>query len=239
MNTFQPDERQKRLIQEASQLIAGAAQSGRHAPDALVERMSREVEGVLAVSQVAPLDESERKPTVFLDFDDVLCLNSPYGGIDVQRAAAHPRSAPDDLYQKVFSPGAIQALNALVLEFAPKVVLTTSWLKLLQREHFIDLFTRTGVSILDSSLHEHWAAPQNYGNSRMDAIERWLKCNHQGEPILIIDDYSSGEGLVDSLLHESGRVVLCEVDIGFSLILLQAAREALLKPFDPVRPWLG
>nr|WP_315231889.1 HAD domain-containing protein [uncultured Albidiferax sp.] len=235
---FKPDERQKRIVDNAKRLAEDAALRGRYAPDELVQRMTLEAEGVRVVSQIAPVEEPLLRPTVFLDIDDVLCLNLPYGGLDVQRAAAHPGRAPDDLYLKVFSPSAIQALNALIFEFEPKVVLTTSWLKLLQREHFIDLFSKTGVSVSGSSLHERWDAPQDFGTSRMDAIERWLKQNHRGESIVVLDDHASGEGLVGSLLHEAGYIVLCEVDVGFNSSLLQAARDALLRPFDPAQPWL-
>lgn len=237
-NNFVPDERQRRVVAEANLRAELAALGGRHAPDSLVDRMSQEVEGVFAAAPNNLDNESPLRPTVFLDIDDVLALNERYGGLDVQRAAVNPECAPNDLYRKVFSPEAVGALNELLHEFNPRVVLTTSWLKILRREHFIDLFSRTGVSISGASLHKQWDAPQDDGISRMEAIERWLKQNHQGEPIVVLDDCASGESLVGSLLHEAGRIVLCEVDGGFNLFLLQVARDALLKPFNPTQPWL-
>ena len=176
-------------------------------------------------------------PTIFLDLDDVLALNQRFGGREVQRAMAHPGSAPSDLYSTVFSPVAVDALNDLLREFNPSVVLTTSWLALLQREHFLDLFMKTGVLISETSLHRHWDAQQDRGTSRLDAIEHWLNKHHGGEPILVLDDYASGESLVDGLWHEAGHVVICDVNVGFNAGLLDAARTALRKPFNPRKPW--
>lgn len=47
-------------------------------------------------------------PVLFLDFDDVICLNNPYGGYDALTALAEaaragtPLSADDDLWSKLF-----------------------------------------------------------------------------------------------------------------------------------------
>jgi hypothetical protein len=230
---FKPTESQKRTIEDADKLAVAAAQRAEHAPSELANRWSQEVQ-LSAVVQTA----GAQRPTLFLDIDDVLALNTHYGGRDAQRAAFVPHQAPADLYMKIFSPAAVDALNDLLREFRPRVVLTTSWLALLQREHFIELFRRTGVSIDDSSFHPQWDAPQNYGTSRLAAIERWLTQSHLGEPIVVLDDHASGEGLVDSLLHEAGRVVLCTVDVGFNGNLLEAARNALRRPFNFEQPWL-
>lgn len=169
------------------------------------------------------------RPTVFLDIDDVLALNERYGGFDVQRAMAVPDDAADDLYRSLFSPAAVQALNTLLREFSPRLVLTTSWLALLERRQFISLFARTGVDISDATLHPHWDAQQDRGVSRLQAIERWMGRHHRGEPVLVIDDYSSGESLVGSAWQKSGRVVLCSVNVGFNDDLMDAARWALRK----------
>ena len=236
--TFDPDDRQSRIIGQVYRRAEISAVEGRHAPDGLVERMSQEIESIGANPKISTGNELQPRPTVFLDIDDVLSLNALYGGLDVQRAMANPSRAPRDLYQKLFSPVAVSALNELILEFNPRVVMTSSWTALLQREHFIDLFQKSGVSIPESSLHPNWDAQQDYGTSRLDAIESWLKQHHNGEPIVAIDDYSSGESLVESLWHESGHVVLCDVNGGFNQFLLQAARSALRKPFNPMQPWV-
>lgn len=237
MNCFEPNDPQKRLIEDSSKRAELVSREDRYAPDSVFDRMSQEAAGVLAVVPMTPENGPPLTPTIFLDVDDVLALNQKFGGRDVQQAMAHPGLTPSDLYSTVFSAAAVESLNELLREFNPRVVLTTSWLALLQREHFLDLFEKTGVQIFETSLHSKWDAQQDFGTSRLDAIERWLTQNHQGEPIVVLDDHASGEGLVGSLLHEAGRVVLCDVDVGFNRFLLQAARDALLKPFDPLQPW--
>ena len=75
-------------------------------------------------------------PIIFLDFDDVICLNAPYGGYDV--CAPDP---PEDLWSKLFHPPAVAVLRVLVDEFDPRFVLTTSWLRLLDRSGFDGLLS--------------------------------------------------------------------------------------------------
>jgi hypothetical protein len=235
-STFTPDESQQRIIAEANALAKAAAGGGRNAPDELVERWTQESSSSAGYE---PKEHRMVRPILFLDIDDVLALNTHFGGRQVRSAMLAPDQAPAELYERVFSRPAIESLNVLVDEFSPAVVMTTSWLALLEKEHFVRLFRHTGVHITDESFHAVWDAPQNYGTSRQDAILRWLQQHHAGEPFLIIDDHSSGEGLVDSFLDDSGRVVLCAVDVGFNSSLLEAARSALQRPFDIERPWLG
>ena len=89
---------------------------------------------------------SMHRPVIFLDIDDVLCPNQPYGVSHLSDVLYNPERASPELYDKLFSKKAIGVLNQLVAEFNPCVVLTTSWLLLLQRQHFVDLFNRSGES---------------------------------------------------------------------------------------------
>ncbi|RYH30605.1 MAG: hypothetical protein EON54_21725, partial [Alcaligenaceae bacterium] len=146
------------------------------------------------------------RPIIFLDIDDVLCPNQPYGGSHVFDALYNPERASPELYDKLFRKESIGVLNQLVAEFNPFVVLTTSWLLLLQRQHFVDLFNRSGLACVASNLHSHWGAFGNLGDSRLQVIEAWLEQHHAGEPILVLDDVISGESLVGSFLVDSGRV---------------------------------
>ena len=161
---------------------------------------------------------------MFLDFDDVLCLNEPYGGHDLYRARA---DWPADLFEKLWHPPAVQALLQVVDEYAPQVVITTSWLRLLEREGFVELFQRTGLSALADALHEAWDAPQDFGRTRHQAIERWLFAHYESQPLLILDDEFSGTGLLGSKLHKAGCVVLCKADVGLHAGHLPAVRAAL------------
>jgi len=105
------------------------------------------------------LTPSPLRPTLFLDADDVLCPNTPFGGLHVQRALARPHEAPSDLFERLFSTEAVDVLNQLLEEFSPRVVLTTSWLSMLDRPHFIEVFNRCRLPRVATALHAHWDAP--------------------------------------------------------------------------------
>ena len=173
-----------------------------------------------------------RPSLLFLDLDDVLCLNAPYGGLHAFRAAHSHGQCPPDLYSNLFRREAVDALNVLLDECDPKVVLTTSWLALLQQPHFIDLFRLTGLERIGTNLHPLWDAAADRGVSRLAAIDQWLARNHRGESYLVLDDLESGESLIGSTHAKAGRVVFCELGRGFHAEHLSAAVHALRKPFN-------
>lgn len=162
------------------------------------------------------------RPIVFLDFDDVICLNRNYGGYDV-----FSPDPPDELWPQLFHPPAITVLQELVNEFGPSFVLTTSWLRLMDRERCDALLERCGLEFVSEGLHVHWEAPPVSGRTRLDAIEGWLQAHHRGEPFVIIDDVLSGTELRESRFHAEGRVVLCDVNEGLHHGFLPGLRNAL------------
>jgi hypothetical protein len=170
----------------------------------------------------------QTRPLLFLDFDDVICVNALYGGYDV--LAPNP---PVDLYEKLWHPPAVQTLLAIIDEHKPAVVVTTSWLKLMDREGFEALFRRTGLLAVADSLHTAWETPAGPG-SRLEAIERWLAVHHAGEPLVVLDDARSGTGLPGSWLDRAGCVVLCEENVGLHIGHLPAVRAALTGDFEPI-----
>lgn len=85
-------------------------------------------------------EESVLKPIIFLDFN----------GYDV-----FSPDPPEDLWRRLFHPPAIAVLQELVSEFAPKFVLTTSWLRLMNREGCDTILKQCGLSFISESLHEH------------------------------------------------------------------------------------
>lgn len=179
----------------------------------------------------------ETNSLLFCDLDDVLCLGQPYGCAQARNSLLRPATAPHDLWSKLFEREAVQALKTLFDEFNPQVVITSSWLSLLDREHFIEVFDKTGLSCVAVNLHQHWDAPTDYGKSRLEAIDRWLDAHHDGEAVLILDDTASGESLIGSFHHESGRALLCQPNQGFHAGMLDAARLALRSPYSKSRPW--
>jgi hypothetical protein len=164
-------------------------------------------------------------PLLLLDFDDVLCLAAPYGGYDVIS-----KDPPGDLFERLFNPPAVATLNQLLHEFSPSVVVTTSWLRFLERPAFETIFKKTGLPAAADALHTHWEAPQDQGKSRLQAVESWLAKHHEGEPFVVLDDDWSGTGLKGSRLDRQGRVVLCAEHVGLNSSHLPRLRRALQTP---------
>ena len=160
---------------------------------------------------------------LFLDFDDVLTTSRPYGGFELFDTT----SRPADLLEKLWHPPSKAALLRIMDEHSPRVVITTSWLRLLERAGFEELFAKTGLDAVAASLHEHWEAPTFVGKSRHDAIVRWLLAHHAGEPVVVLDDATSGTGLRGSKLDKLGRVVWCKAGVGLNEGHLHQVREAL------------
>lgn len=167
------------------------------------------------------------RPLLFLDFDDVICLNNPYGGFDVAMAS---KELPDDLWAKLWHAPAVSALLEVIDINKPRVVVTSSWLQFLDHAGVLKLLEITGLGEVAQSLHHVWEAPQTRGQSRHDAIMQWLSQHHVGEPFLILDDFLSGTGLVGSKFESDGRIVLCEIDVGFTVAHIEKANRALTTP---------
>lgn len=179
--------------------------------------------GKAALDQLYRGKRQPGRPLLFLDFDDVICLSAPYGGYEVFTTDAQPF----DLWDKLWSQEALAVLKAVVERFNPHIILTTSWLRLADREGFEQIFARTGLDWLASRLHKAWEAPQDRGKTRAEAIEAWLNARYEGEPLVVLDDHYSGSGLKASRLFKAGHVVLCEVKRGLHAGLLPAIERAL------------
>ena len=167
------------------------------------------------------------RPIVFLDFDDVIVLNRPgqFGGYDV--IASNP---PPELWAQVFHIPAAQVLVDALSEHDARVVITTSWLRFMLREAFERLFTLAGLEAIGERLHAAWEAPQNRGETRAQAVDRWLSEHHRGEAYAILDDELSGTGLRHSAHDRQGRVVLCKENIGLHGGHVTTIRAALSRP---------
>lgn len=174
---------------------------------------------------------------VFLDFDDVICTHSPYSGYDVFQAM---EDQPADLYERLWHAPAVDVLLGILTAHGPKVVITSSWLRLMKRDGFNELFLRTGLDALADALHVHWEAPASSGMTRLEAIERWLNAHYQGEPLVILDDELSGTGLRGSRLDRAGCVVLCRRGVGLMADHLPHVNRALgVGPVGGSRPGSG
>lgn len=165
------------------------------------------------------------RATVFLDFDDVLCLNAPYGGGHFRHA-----ERPADLFERLWHPPAVAVLREVCERYEPRLVVTSTWLRFLTEDSARRLFMMTGLEPVAKAMHPAWEAPSIFGKSRHDAIQAWLLEHYKGEPIAVIDDELSGTGLKNSALDKAGCVVLCEENIGLHrghLPLLAKALEGI------------
>lgn len=185
-----------------------------------------------------PASETSPRGLLLLDIDDVLCLSNPFSVYHARGALSQPndepKDEPKDIWKKLFHAEAVAALQELMTECRPLVVLTSSWLEIMDRQHFVEVFRRTGLGSVAEALHPYWDAPAGLGVSRQVAIARWLEAHHRGEPLLILDDLRSGESLVESEWDAAGHQILCAVDQGFHHGLLPPAIRALRTPY--VRP---
>lgn len=173
-----------------------------------------------------------QRPLLFLDLDDVICLNDPYGGYDVKIFAKV--DPPKDFWEKLFDQKAKEILLSILDEFNPKVVITTSWLRFMDRDSFVTLFKRTGLGHVAESLHEQWDAPQLLQWNRFDAIDRWMQKFYKDEAFVILDDKDSGSRLRGSKFDKAGQLILCDLDIGLTQQHLEIIRVSLTESFKKV-----
>lgn len=176
----------------------------------------------MTVPQTQNSAASDQRPVLFLDIDDVVCINAPYGGYDL--AAPDP---PPDLWARLFHAPAVETLRVIVDEFDPRVVITSSWLRFMLREAFVRLFARCDMFFVLERLHEACEVLQGPRMTRFQAIERWLDAHHRGEPFVVLDDVLSGTGLSGSWRQAQGRVVLCNAGEGLHSEYVPQVRQAL------------
>ena len=196
-------------------------------------------------------------PVLFLDLDDVLCINSPCGGFDAIAAVNGRHVNPAWVYQRLFEPGAICALKRVhdEMDTALRYVISSTWRESFSRAQLEVVFRRAGNGFVADRLHEGemWRTPPKFGRSRrIDEIALWLNRHHRGEPFVILDDTHSGAPLMPALHlapmlpsnvpamgHSrdgeghpfAGRVVLCDENVGLTSdhvpFILAALRRAV------------
>lgn len=140
---------------------------------------------------------------------------------------------PDDLWERLFAADATAVLLEVLQQTSARVVITTSWLRFLERPTFETIFQLTGLSIVVDALHPAWEAPQDRGMTRLTAIERWLSQHHAGEPYAVLDDELSGTGLKGSKHDKERRVLLCKAGVGLRDSFVPFITAALRKPYKP------
>ena len=182
----------------------------------------------------------EALPVLFLDIDDVICLNAAYGGLDAIGAVEAIRDRPNHaaaVFRQLFAPGPCEVLHRVHETMAGRLryVISSAWREFMGRDDLRLLFSRGGLDFVAASLHEadRWCTPMKPGRGqRVDEIAGWLDTHHQGEPFVIVDDTYSGASLRPALTLPGhpfrGRVVLCQEGVG----LCDEHAQTLVDAFD-------
>lgn len=170
---------------------------------------------------------------LFLDIDDVVCLNRPYGGYDVA-LALFPNSrgkptAPPGLWSELFYAPACGHLKRIDEEFAPTYVISSSWARILDDQRLREALVRAGLEFVVDNLHHHMVTPALKGGaSRWDEISQWL----QGHPEfaskwVVLDDELSGSGLgLEQPTENLPFIVKCRENGGLTEIEYIELRKA-------------
>lgn len=180
-------------------------------------------------------DRSSTPLILFLDFDDVICLNSPYGGYDVLTAFAEADKRneslqpTDELWSKLFDAETVEHLKQVHLEFTPQYVLSTSWRWFFDRDNLVKTLELGGLEIVAKHLHQDWSTPQISKQAhRAVEIKGWLNSHPEyANTWAIVDDELSGTGFDSWPRTLRQYVVLCQEGVGFQKDELRMLRHAL------------
>jgi len=181
--------------------------------------------------------EDEGLPIVSLDIDDVLCLNNPYGGADALEAVKGRHANPDTVLREIFAAEPKRVLESVHKEMGGQLryFISSSWRQVFAREQIERVFRIADVGFVAVGLHEKWETPSGLRRTdRIEEIESWLYHYHQGEPFVVLDDYSgtSLTGIDEDLKHPlATRVVLCPVGVGLTVEHSPSILDALRRPF--------
>jgi hypothetical protein len=183
------------------------------------------------VAHLAP--EHHPRTVLFVDIDDVVCLNRPYGGYDVALALS-PKSrggktAPLGLWSELFDATAREHLRRIHEEFRPVYVISSSWTRVLDNDKLRDAFLRGGLGFVVENLHRDMVTPTIRGRTnRCAIIAAWLKAHPEfANRYVVLDDELSGTGF------DIGRpseylpfIVMCRENVGLTDVEYLALRVA-------------
>lgn len=181
-------------------------------------------------------------PVLFLDIDDVICLNTVYGGRDAIGALDGLQDRPSHaatVFGKLFAPGPCEVLHRVhnALDGRIRYVISSTWREFMGREDLCLMFTSGGLGFVAASMHEadRWCTPVKAGRGeRVAQIAAWLDRHHTGEPFAIVDDTYPGTSLWPALALPNhpfnDRVVLCPENVGLRDNDVQTLVDALSRP---------
>lgn len=177
----------------------------------------------MASKKRSPTLDTIGRTVCFLDIDDVLCVNAPYGGYDAAAALAAERptkgnsavATSADIWGSLFDAAACEHLRRINDEFRPCYVLTTSWWQALGEKRLRETLVRGGLRWVVDSLHPDAVTPKIKGRkNRWAEIQAWLGA-HPESRWVALDDELSGTGFDLELAGTNGPfIVLCEESRG-------------------------
>lgn len=167
-----------------------------------------------------------QRPVVFLDFDDVICLNSPYGGYDAKLAISDKSS---EVWARLFDAKAKQHLEILNEKFAPWYVISSSWEWLFDKAELVAVMQRSGLCFVADNLHPTWATPkQSRQGMRATEVKNWLALHPEfSNAWVVIDDKLSGTGFKNWSREALSYVVLCQLEVGLQTLEVAQLHDAL------------
>ena len=181
--------------------------------------------------------DNRGRTVLFLDIDDVLCLNSPFGGYDVALALS-PTSrgkkgtAPPGLWDQLFDATAREHLRRIDGEFHPVYVLSTSWARVLDDERLREALGRGGLEFVVDSLHPDMVTPKIKGRTnRWVEIVAWLQAHPAfASSWVVVDDELSGTGLDEGQPGDIlPFIVRCRENVGLTHQEYLQLRAAFLR----------
>lgn len=197
----------------------------------------------MAIRKRSPTPGTIGRTVCFLDIDDVLCVNAPYGGYDAaavlaaerptKRSAAVAPSA--DIWGSLFDAAACEHLRRINDEFRPVYVLTTSWWQALGEKRLRETLVRGGLEWVVDNLHQDAATPKIRGRTnRFAEVRAWLELHPESaRKWVALDDELSGTGLDLELHGEHGPfIVLCEESRGLREAEYLRLRTAFMRRRD-------
>jgi len=179
---------------------------------------------------------------LFLDLDDVCCLNSPYGGYDAALALSGRGDVEEaDLWERLMDADAVALLRRIDEEFRPEYVLSTSWWWVMDDATLRQVLHRSGLWFVEQSLHAAACTPKGPRHgTRWTEIGTWLEAHPKSaDAWVVLDDTLSGTGLASELpAHLSPFVVLCKPGVGLTPVEYEQLRTAFILRRVPARPSL-
>jgi HAD domain in Swiss Army Knife RNA repair proteins len=180
--------------------------------------------------------QSAREALVFLDIDDVLCVNEPYTGTDALDAVCGKHAQPETVLRELFAAQPKLALGRIhaVMEGRLRYVISSGWRQAFTREQIERVFHGAGLSFVVENLHVEWRTPcPPPDRERIEEIDAWLQAHHRGEPFVILDDEYSGPSLMacsDPAHRFARRVFMCPLRVGLSAERVPSIVDALSRP---------